>query len=321
MQKEAVLGNILVTGGTGNIGMYAVAEFVSRGNEVTVLDRNSDAPMLTEIAPEAEIVAGDILDIEALTLLVRDRKITHILHLAGYLGPESVTFPVRALDVNCRRTANIFDVALAERVERVTWSSSISALGTLPDYDGEPVDESYRVAPTTTYGASKYYAELMTAIYRDRGLDVSCLRVAFAFGLGKLTGSWGANYNRIIYNAAVGRPSVFPSWARTGVQMIYNKDQAKFCVDATLAPRTENWLFNTPTEMAFSEDDVIAIIRENVPGCDITRGAEPPFGSAFPPNVDGSRALREIGFTPDYTVKEAIAEMIDYYRRNPDQGI
>ena len=110
---------------------------------------------------------------------------------------------MKAVDVNCRGTANIFDVALAQGVERVCWSSSIAAVGTLPDYDGRPVDESYRIAPITTYGASKYYGELMTDIYRERGLDATCVRVAFAFGLGKLTGSWGANYNRIIYNAAV----------------------------------------------------------------------------------------------------------------------
>src|SRR5580765_4535060 len=133
------MGRVLVTGGTGNIGMYAVAEFARRGHEVTVLDQKSDAPMLAAIAPDADIVAGDILDIDLLTDLVKDRKISHILHLAGYLGPESVAFPIRALDVNCRGTANIFDVAMAQGVERVSWSSSIAALGTLPDYDGRPV--------------------------------------------------------------------------------------------------------------------------------------------------------------------------------------
>lgn len=315
------MGQILVTGGTGNIGMYAVAEFTRRGHDVTVLDRNDEAPMLTAIVPDADVVAGDILDVDLLTDIVKDRGITHILHLAGYLGPESVNFPIKALDVNCRGTANIFEVALAQGVKRVCWSSSIAAVGTLPDYDGRPVDENYRIAPTTTYGTSKYYSELMTAIYREKGLDATCVRVAFAFGLGKLTGSWGANYNRIIYNAAVGRPSVFPSWAKTGIQMIYNKDQAKFCVDATLAPPSEHWLFNTPTERSFTEDEIIAIIRDLAPDCDISRDMKAPPGSAFPPNVDGARAIREIGFHPDYTVRAAIAEMVDYYRCHPDQGV
>lgn len=161
----------------------------------------------------------------------------------------------------------------------------------------------------------------MSAIYRDRGLDVTCVRAAFAFDLGKISGNWGANYNRIIYNTAIGRPSVFPSWAKTGMQMIYNKDQAKFCVDATLAPPGEHWLFNTPTERPFSEDDVISILRDIVPNCEIVRDPTPPFGSAFPPNVNGSRALRYINYQPDYTVREAIAEMIEWYRRNPIQGI
>jgi nucleoside-diphosphate-sugar epimerase len=103
--------------------------------------------------------------------------------------------------------------------------------------------------------------------------------------------------------------------------MIYNKDQAKFCVDATHAPSGEHWLFNTPTERPFSEGDVISILRDIAPNCDIVRDATPPFGSAFPPNVDGSRARRHIDYKADYTVRAAIAEMIDYYRQNPEQCV
>ncbi|WP_340317974.1 NAD-dependent epimerase/dehydratase family protein [Rhizorhabdus argentea] len=315
------MGHVLVTGGSGNIGMYAVAEFIRRGHQVTVLDRETAAPMLMEVAPEAKIVAGDILDVEHLSDVIRNGRIDSILHLAAYLGPESVTSPIKAMDVNCRGTANIFDLAIQHGVRQVCWTSSIAAVGTLPDYDGRPVDESYRIASTTTYGASKYYGELISAIYRGRGLDVRCVRAAFAFGLGKLTGSWGANYNRVIYNAALGKPSIFPSWAKTGMQMIYNKDQGKLCVEATLSPPSEHWLFNTPTEKAFSEEEVIDLIRDVVPDADITRDYTPPPGSAFPPNVDGSRAVRELGFSPDYSVRDGIAEMVDYYRRDGHRAV
>lgn len=191
----------------------------------------------------------------------------------------------------------------------------------MPDYDGRLVDETYRVAPTTTYGASKYYCELLSHIYRDKGLSVTCVRPAFAFGLGKLTGSWGATYNRIIYNAAVGRPSVFPAWARTGLQIIYNRDQAKLCADATLASQTKHWLFNTPTEKPFTELEFANLIREVVPDALIEMDPAPAFGSAFPPNVKGIKAIDELGFRPDYSVKDGIAEMVSYYRRHPDQEL
>lgn len=313
--------NILVTGGTGNIGMYAVAEFVRRGHDVVVLDRVSASPILQSIAPTAEIVQGDILDVNQLSDIVATRKIDYILHLAAFLGPESSTDPIKAMHVNCQGTANIFDVALRHGVTRVCWASSIAAVGVLPDYDGRLVDEAYRVGPTTPYGASKYFCELMTPTYIARGLDINCVRPAFAFGLGKLSGSWGANYNRIIYNAATGQASTFPSWSKNGLQIIYNKDQAKFCVDVTLSDRGENWLYNTPTEPPFSEDEFIALINEVVPDAVISRDPTPPFGSAFPPNVDGGRALRDLGFLPDYGVKAGIAEMVAYYRQYPDQDL
>jgi UDP-glucose 4-epimerase len=315
------LANILVTGGSGNIGMFAVAELIDRGHDVTVYDVNRETPLLKAVAPDARMVQGDILDADALSRTIRDGKITHILHLAAFLGQESVSDPIRAIDVNCRGTANIFDVALEHGVQRVCWTSSIGAIGTMPDYDGRLVDESYRVGPTTTYGGSKYYCELMTSIYLDKGLDITCVRPVFAFGLGKLTGSWGANYNRVIYNVAVGRPAKFPSWSRTGMQIIYNKDQGKLCAEATLSPKTENWLFNTPTERPFSEEEFIALIKDVVPQADIARDPAPPFGSAFPPNVDGTRATRELGFSPSYSVRDGIAEMVEYYRANPQQGI
>lgn len=313
------MAKILVTGGTGNIGMFAVAEFVRRGHDVVIFDRVIASPLLEAIAPGASIVVGDILDVEHLSATVGAHDINFILHLAAFLGPESSSDPVKAMDVNVRGTANVFDVALQHRVTRVCWTSSIAAIGTMPDYDGRLVDESYRIAPTTPYGASKYYCELMSGIYLKRGLDLRCVRPAFAFGLGKLSGSWGANYNRIIYEAALGRPSRFPSWSTQGLQIIYNKDQAKLCVDATLTPTTSSWLFNTPTGAPFSEEGFIALIKSVVPDAAIARDPEPPFGSAFPPNVDGGRAVRELGFEPDYGVQAGIAEMVEYYRRNPKQ--
>ncbi|WP_340268089.1 NAD-dependent epimerase/dehydratase family protein [Sphingobium mellinum] len=315
------MANILVTGGTGNIGMYAVAEFCRRGHNVVVFDRETSSPLLRTLAPSASLVQGDIVEARQLADVISANQIDYILHLAAFLGPESSTDPIRALDVNCYGTANIFEAALRHGVKRVCWSSSIAALGTMPDYDGRLVDESYRIAPTTPYGASKYYCELMSGIYLSRGLDIRCVRPVFAFGLGKLTGSWGANYNRIIYNAATGQPSSFPAWSKNGLQIIYNKDQAQFCVDMTLAPSVSNWLFNTPTEKPYSEEEFIALIRTVVPDAQISRNPEPPFGSAFPPNVDGSRAIKEIGFTAEYGVQAGIAEMVDYYRAHPDQGL
>ncbi|MFC4594558.1 NAD-dependent epimerase/dehydratase family protein [Sphingobium tyrosinilyticum] len=315
------MANILVTGGTGNIGMYAVAEFCRRGHNVVVFDQAAASPVLQALAPSALLVQGDIVDAGQITEVVRAHDIDHMLHLAAFLGPESSTDPIRALEVNCYGTANIFEAALRHGVKRVCWSSSIAALGVMPDYDGRLVDENYRVAPTTPYGASKYYCELMSGIYLSRGLHIRCVRPVFAFGLGKLSGSWGANYNRIIYNAATGRSSIFPAWSKNGLQIIYNKDQAQFCVDATLAPNLSNWLFNTPTEKPFSEEEFIALIRAVVPDADISLSPEPPFGSAFPPNVDGSRAIDEIGFKAEYGVQAGIREMVDYYRAHPDQGL
>ncbi|MEJ7925700.1 NAD(P)-dependent oxidoreductase [Sphingobium sp. AN641] len=315
------MAKILVTGGTGNIGMYAVAEFIRRGHDVVVLDRVAASPILQAIAPAAMIVQGDILDQDQLFDIVGANAIDHILHLAAFLGPESSSDPIKAMKVNCQGTANVFDAGLRHGVRRVCWASSIAAVGTMPDYDGRLVDESYRIAPTTPYGASKYFCELMTGAYLAKGLDITCVRPAFAFGLGKLSGSWGANYNRVIYNAATGRPSIFPAWSTNGLQIIYNKDQGKFCVDATLCDRSDNWLFNTPTEPPFSEDSFIALIKSVVPDAVITRDPQAPFGSAFPPNVDGGRAIRELGFEPDYGVKAGIADMVDYYRRFPDQDL
>ena len=126
------MSNMLVTGGTGNIGMYAVAEFIRRGHDVVVLDRVSASPILQSIAPAARIVQGDILDVEHMSRTVEANAVDHILHLAAFLGPESSSDPIKAVTVNCQGTANVFDVALRHGVKRVCWSSSIAAIGVMP---------------------------------------------------------------------------------------------------------------------------------------------------------------------------------------------
>ena len=92
------------------------------------------------------------------------------------------------------------------------------------------------------------------------------------------------------------------------------------CVDLTLNHQTPSWLFNTPTEKVLSEDDFIALIKSVVPDAVITRDSRVSLGSGFPPNVDGSRAIVELGFAPDYGIAAGIAEMVEYYRCHPEQG-
>jgi nucleoside-diphosphate-sugar epimerase len=86
---------VFVTGASGYIGRAVVAEFVSRGHQVSGLAR-SDEAAATIVALGAQTVRGSLDDLDVLERAVREHDAT--VHAAGVRGADDVTREARALD-------------------------------------------------------------------------------------------------------------------------------------------------------------------------------------------------------------------------------
>jgi UDP-glucose 4-epimerase len=147
---------ILVTGGAGFVGSHFVRAARDAGRRVVVLDDLSGGPPapLPEGVP---LVRGDVGDRTLLRLLLRERRITTIVHFAGKIQVgESVKMPGLYFDVNLIRSLSLLEAAREAGVMHFIFSSSAAVYGTP---DRVPIPETAAERPVNPYGATKLALE------------------------------------------------------------------------------------------------------------------------------------------------------------------
>jgi nucleoside-diphosphate-sugar epimerase len=315
--RPPMTANVLVTGESGLIGRRVVEMLVEQGHRAIVYDLAPNYRDLRDVADKVQVVAGDVTDLPCLLATLRRERIDHIVHLAAIVTRAAKASPGAVFRVNVGGTLNVFDAALATGVRRVVWTSSISALGVGPDYDGRPVDESYRVASRSPYGASKWACEVAAEAYASEfGLDVVGIRPATTYGLGRLGGGGPGFFAEAIRRLAIGEPARIVA-ARAGLmQPMYDRDMARLLLATLFGSRPRHIIYNHPAERSYSDDEVLAVLRAVCPGAVLT--LDPPLEFVAPmPIVDGSLARRELDFTPAYSLKDGVAEMVAHFRTQP----
>lgn len=164
------LQRIAVTGGSGKLGRYVVAELAAR-YEVTVLD-------LSPPAGHAAFAEVDVLDIESLRRALAGHD--GVVHLAaidsGVKAPEE-----RYFGINVLGTWHVLQAAEDLGLRKAVVCSSVSALGLSPEHPPRvlPIGPEHPLAPIDAYGLSKQACEAVASGFARRGgLEVVCLRPA-----------------------------------------------------------------------------------------------------------------------------------------------
>lgn len=126
---------VLVTGGAGFIGSFLTDEFVRRGYGVRIFDNLDPQVHPRGKAPDylnrdAEFVAGDMKDIEALHKALKGIEI--VCHLAGAVGVGQSQYEIaHYVAANTQGTANLLDILVNRRnkVEKLLVAASMSSYG------------------------------------------------------------------------------------------------------------------------------------------------------------------------------------------------
>ncbi len=167
--------DVLVTGGTGDVGRTAVARLVSHRHRLRVIGRTERAAV-----HGAEYHACDVNDFGQLREKVRGMHA--VVHLAAIRHP-SMAPGHELFRVNCAGTYNVYRAAADEGIRRVVVASSINALGYYFGAKGFdlsylPVDEAHPTCTTDPYSFSKQVLEAIAAYFwRREGISGVCLRL------------------------------------------------------------------------------------------------------------------------------------------------
>jgi len=168
----------LVTGGAGFIGSHLVTALVAEGTQVVVLDDLSTGDS-ANVAPEADLVEGDITDASRVASAVRGCDV--VFHLAARGSVQrSVEHPLATDKSNVSGTLTVLCAAHDAGAGRVVLSSSSSVYGGARE---RPTREDQPLQPRSPYAVSKlageHYARVFTELH---GLETVALRYFNVFG-------------------------------------------------------------------------------------------------------------------------------------------
>ncbi|TMA63335.1 MAG: NAD(P)-dependent oxidoreductase [Deltaproteobacteria bacterium] len=314
---------ILVTGGSGLVGAYAVQMLLERGERPVIFDVALNERLLGAVGldpAKLTLIRGDMLDLPALISAIRDNDCDRIIHLAAFLGEEVQRRPYSGVRLNFMGTVNVFEAARLEKVSRVVFPSSGTVyLGSLGE-GLEKIDESIPINPPSVYAATKASCEFMGRAYAKRyGFEFVCLR--YTGGLyGPSPAALKATREIAIQQmirAAVKGESVKISWPYGPAEILYGKDAAKGTVLAVLKEKFKDPLFHIGNGIMLSGDDIVAAVRKAYPGSNIelTKANNPmPYPDSRLAS-DFSRAKEQLGYQPDYSIDRAVVDYGETLKR------
>lgn len=180
------MASVFLTGSTGFIGGWLLAELLERGDRVRALVRPGSTltfDLPAEAQARLEIVDGDLLEASTYREALGDCEILyHVAGLYSLWNPE----PETIYRVNVEGTRTLLEAAREAGVKRVVHTSTV---GTLAPSDGglPPGDESRLVeleALRGHYKRSKWQGERAALEFVDRGLEVVVVHPSVPVGPG-----------------------------------------------------------------------------------------------------------------------------------------
>ncbi len=177
----------MVVGGAGLIGSHTVDQLLNEDvGKVLIYDNftrgreENLASALTDPRCSVYDVGGDILQTDILNAAMKDNAIDGVFHFAALWLLQCHEFPRSAFNTNVIGTFNVMEACVANKIERLVWSSSASVYG---DAITEPMKEDHPYNNKNFYGATKIAGEAMMRSFHYRyGLDYVGLRYMNVYG-------------------------------------------------------------------------------------------------------------------------------------------
>lgn len=208
---------VLVTGASGFVGSAVARALAARGDEVSVLMRES-SPRTNISGMDCHVVVGDMRDGQSMAKAVDGAR--YVFHVAADYrlwarDPEEI---VRN---NLQGARAVMEAARTTGVERIVYTSSVAALKPVA---GSAADETSRHSEATVIGAykrSKLVAERLVERMAEEGLPVVIVSPSTPIGPRDVKPT---PTGRIIVQAANGG---MPAFVDTGLNLVHVDDVAE----------------------------------------------------------------------------------------------
>jgi dTDP-glucose 4,6-dehydratase len=345
------LRSLLVTGGAGFIGANFVHYWLAQhpGEPVVVLDALTYAGNLASLdpvraRPELTFVRGDIRTPGIAERLLREHRVTTIVHFAAESHVDrSIRGPDAFIDTNVLGTHELLKAArrvwldegagLAQvRFHHVSTDEVYGSLGP----DDPPFREDSAYAPNSPYAASKAASDhLVRAYHQTYGLPVTTSNCSNNFGPFQFPEKL---IPFMLVNALEGKPLPLYGDGRNVRDWLYVEDHCRAVEQVLLRGRVgETYVVGGRSEQPnlvlvrllcrLVEEAFVATpeLAGRFPACPAAAGREVASLVRFVPDrpghdrryaIDGTKIERELGFCPVESFESGMRRTIDWYLAN-----
>jgi GDPmannose 4,6-dehydratase len=168
----------LITGLTGQDGLYLAEELLAEGTEVVGLVRPGSRAPLPETVADVPLVEADLRDPPALRRAVADVAPDELYHLAApTFVPDSWADPTDTVEAIAVGTSALLAAALAQEPRPRVWvAGSAEVFG---DSGEHPQNERSPMRPRTPYGVAKLAAHGLVGTLRGHHGLFACSGLTF----------------------------------------------------------------------------------------------------------------------------------------------
>jgi nucleoside-diphosphate-sugar epimerase len=308
----------LVTG-AGLIGTAYAIEAAKRGEKVVFLDPVPRADYVAARLGDAdyEIIVDDVRSLPALIDAIQTHKVDTFLNTAGLIGKRVGNPLAYGFDLNIGGAMQVAEAVRLTGIKRLIHTSTFGV------YDWrqptpDKVDESFHRGAGAPYSNSKAAQELIFEAYQGQcGFELVLLRPGNVFGVGHFwAGSGGGEKVQALVEAGLrGETAVIPEEQTMAFEYIYAKDMGRAAdLAATATGLPPKAVYNLAYGEVISFDRLVEAVSAAVPGfeIEITPG-KAPISRDTP--LDVSRAANELGWTPSFSLDDAMADYAGELRK------
>ncbi|MDP6421451.1 MAG: NAD-dependent epimerase/dehydratase family protein [SAR202 cluster bacterium] len=311
---------ILVTGAAGQIGSELVPALRQLYGDENVIAAGHRTPMPDDVRESGPAITVDVTDVASVQRAVRDHDVGTVYHMSSLLSALAETNRQRAHAVNIEGLYNVLEAAVDNDVDQVIVPSSIAAFGPDTPPDNTPNETLQR--PTTLYGISKVFGELMGNYYVEKlGLDVRGLRLPGIISWKTEPTAGTTDYAVAIFYAAI-RDGRYTCYLRpdTRLPMMYMPDCIKAIIDLARADASRlrhHTDFNVGA-VSFTPAELAEVIASRLPDFSIDYDVDPlrqGIADSWPNSLDDSAAREEWDWNPSFDLDAMAEDMLDNLSR------
>lgn len=300
------------------MGSHLVEKLLGDGHQVAVLDNLSNGRMenLTSVKGKVMSYFTNVEQLQSVHFL---DKFDGIFHLATAPRSSSLQDPMRDIETNCKGMIAVLELARTHRA-KVVFTSNSGIYGSAAE--GGSIAESAINNPTTPYDADKLVSEYYCKIYHNiYGVRSTVVRFATVYGERQQVNerlNWRPLVATFVKNVLNHEEVIVNGDGEQTRDLLYVQDAIQGVINAMNSAVDDAGVFLISTNKETSVNQVLTIVQD-ITGLRARKThVESLKGDIRKMRYDYSKAKKELGFEPKFSVIDGVKRLIENSSfRNP----